>query len=122
MSLNSLNKIENFIASISNISWFINTGKKIDGALEKVISNYCQEIGINDKVIPIQSWEEAIKVINSDKWNKDCWEIEEREKTNSSDTSEQFVFDTSTKYIPFEVGVNTEFVSPIIGFILESNH
>ena len=82
MSLNSLNKIENFIASISDISWFINTGKKIDGALEKAITNYCQEIGINDKVIPIQSWEEAIKVINSDKWNKDCWEIEEREKSN----------------------------------------
>ena len=85
MNLYSLNKIENLIASISEISWFKNTGKKIDDALKTVIDNYCHEIGINDKIITVQNWEEAIKVISSDKWNKDYWKTEEREKSNLLD-------------------------------------
>ena len=82
MNLDSLNRIEDLASSISKIEWFKNTGKTIDDVLKNVIDNYCREIGINDKIITIQNWEEAIKVINSDKWDKDYWEIEEREKSN----------------------------------------
>ena len=82
MDLNSLNKIEELANSISEIAWFRNTSKKIGDPLKGIIHNYCKEIGINDNIIALQSWEEAIKVINSDKWNKDYWEIEEREKAN----------------------------------------
>ena len=82
MDLNSLNKIEGLANSISEIAWFRNTSKKIGDPLKGIIHNYCKEIGINDNIIALQSWEEAIKVINSDKWNKDYWEVEEREKAN----------------------------------------
>jgi len=82
MYAKSLNKIEHLTSSISDIPWFKSTGKKMDSLIKSIVSNYCKKIGINEKIKIIQSWENAIKIINSDKWNKDCWELEEKEKSN----------------------------------------
>jgi len=81
----SLNKIEHLTSSISDIPWFKSTGKKMDSFIKSIISNYCKKIGIDDKIKNIQSWESAIKIINSDKWDKAYWTLEEKEKSNLLD-------------------------------------
>ena len=78
----SLNKIEDLTSSVSVIPWFKSTGKNMDSLLKNVVLNYCKKIGKSEKIKKIQSWENAIQIINSDKWNRDCWEIEEKEKSN----------------------------------------
>ena len=78
----SLNKIEDLTSSISDIPWFKSTGKNMDSLLKKIVKNYCKKIGISEKIKNIRSWEDAIQIINSDKWNRSCWELEEKEKSN----------------------------------------
>lgn len=82
MSLISLNKISSVTANIVKINWFKNVGKEIDTNLYSFIKNYCQELNIHNEIKQVANWEEAIKVINSKDWNKECWEIEEKEKEN----------------------------------------
>ena len=81
MSLQSLNKISELSYSIMEIPWFINTGKEIDSLLNIFISNYCMKLNISNEINKVKNWEEAIQIISSNKWNKNTWEIEEKEKT-----------------------------------------
>ena len=82
MYLKSLNKISHLTSSISEIPWFKNAGKEMNSFLKSVMSDYCKKIGVSEEVKIIRNWDEAIKIINSDKWSKVCWEIEEKEKSN----------------------------------------
>ena len=82
MSLISLNKISSVTDNIVKINWFKNVGKEIDSSLYSFIKNYCQELNIHNEIKQVATWEGAIRVINSKDWNKECWEIEEKEKEN----------------------------------------
>ena len=75
-------KIEELTASISDITWFNKIGDKINNNNKKYISNYIKYFDINLKIHSVKNWQEAIKILKSNNWNKSFWQKEENERHN----------------------------------------
>ena len=75
-------KIEELTASISNIAWFNKIGDKINNNNKKYISNYIKYFDIKIKIHNVKNWNEAIKILNSNSWDKNFWQKEENERNN----------------------------------------
>lgn len=105
-------KLNNFTDIINETKWFSNIGKDFNKKEKDIVLSYTHIFNKTLKIHKIENWEKAIKLLNSNSWNKNYWNKEEHErkqlynllKTNYSETN-------LSKYL----GKFTNDISNIIG-------
>ena len=88
-------KLNNFTDIINETKWFSNIGKDFNKKEKDIVLSYTHIFNKTLKIHKIENWEKAIKLLNSNSWNKNYWNKEEHErkqlynllKTNYSETN-----------------------------------